>query len=135
MAMPSASDAAAKWQQNTAGATSRYQAGVKAVTVAPGQAAARQANLWLAKVTASRDKWASNTSRVTLAEWQEAAANKGAARLASGVQAAQPRYEQALSKLLPYIGSAVGALPQRGDLEANIGRMTAFVRKMAAYKG
>lgn len=133
MAMPTATDAAAKWVQNTSGAVSRYQAGVKAVTVSPGQLAARQADLWLRNVTAAKAKFAANSAKLSLADWQDAAANKGGARLASGVQAAQANYEQALSKLLPYIASAVSGLPQRGDLEANINRMTSFVRKMAQY--
>ncbi len=133
MAMPTAADAAAKWATNTGASVQRYQDGVKAVTVAPGQAAARNADLWLRNVTAAKAKFAANASKVSLAEWQDAAANKGGARLASGVQAAQPNYEQALGKLLPYIASATSALPQRGDLEANINRMTSFVRKMAQY--
>lgn len=135
MVMPTATDAAQRWAQNTAGATQRYSDGVKAVTVSPGQAAARQADLWLRQVTAAKAKFAANSAKVGLAEWQNAAVTKGAARLASGVQAAQPNYEQALAKLLPYIGSAVGSLPARGDLEANINRMTAFVRKMSQYPG
>lgn len=133
MAMPTPSDAAARWVQNTSAAVGRYQDGVKAVTVSPGQAAARQADLWLRNTTAAKSKFAANSAKVGLAEWQDATANKGGQRLAGGVQAAQGNYEQALGKLLPYIGSAVSSLPQRGDLEANITRMTAFVRKMSQY--
>lgn len=133
MVMPSANDVAAKWAQNTGSAVGRYQAGVKAVTVSPGQAAARSADLWLQKVTASKQKFAANAAKVSLADWQNAAAEKGGARLASGVQAAQPTYEQAMGKLLPFIASATSSLPQRGDLEANINRMTSFVRKMSTY--
>lgn len=133
MAMPTASDAAARWVQQTGGATQRYTDGVKAVTVAPGQAAARQSELWARNTVAAKSKFATNSAKVSLAEWQDAAANKGAARLASGVTAAQGKYEAALGKLLPYIGSAVAGLPARGDLEANINRMTSFVRKMSQY--
>jgi len=133
MAMPTPSDAAARWVQNTGAAVGRYQDGVKAVTVSPGQAAARQADLWLRNTTAAKPKFAANSAKVSLAEWQEAASTKGGQRLAAGVQAAQGNYEQALGKLLPYIASATSSLPQRGDLEANISRMTAFVRKMSQY--
>lgn len=135
MAMPTASEAAQRWATNTAGAVQRYTDGVKSVTVSPGQAAARQADVWLAKVTAAKQKFATNAAKVSLAEWQDKTANKGAQRLASGVQAAQGNYEQALGKLLPYIGNLVNSLPRRGDLEANIGRMTAMVRGMAKYQG
>ncbi len=135
MAMPTPADAAARWVQNTGGATQRYTDGVNAVTVSPGQAAARQADLWAANVAAAKNKFAANSAKVSLEAWKTATVNKGAQRLASGVQAAQGNYEQALGKLLPYISSAVSSLPQRGNLEANIGRMTAFVRKMAQYNG
>lgn len=133
MAMPTAADAAARWVQNTGGAVQRYTDGVKSVTVSPGQAAARQADLWARNTAAARNKFAANSAKVTLSDWQNATVTKGGQRLASGVQAAQGNYEQALSKLLPYIESARGSLPARGDIEANITRMTSFVRKMAQY--
>lgn len=133
MAMPSASDVAAKWAQNTGAATAAYTAGVQAVTVSPGQAAARQAALWARNVAAAQQKFAANSSKVTLADWQAAAAGKGAQRLAGGVQAAQGKYEQQMGKLLPHIAATVASLPARGDLEANITRMTSFVRKMSTY--
>jgi len=135
MAMPTPQEAAARWVQNTGGATQRYTDGVNAVTVSPGQAAARQADLWAANVAAAKAKFAANSAKVSLDQWKTATVNKGAQRLASGVQAAQGNYEAALGKLLPYISSAVSSLPQRGNLEANIGRMTSFVRKMAQYNG
>jgi hypothetical protein len=134
MAMPTAAEAAQRWVQNTSGAGQRYTDGVKAVTVSPGVLAARSKDLWLRNTTAAVNKFATNAGRVTLQDWQEAAATKGAARLASGVQAAQGAYEGALSKLLPFIAQTVNALPARGDLEANVNRMTAFVRGMAKYQ-
>lgn len=133
MAMPTAQEAAQRWVQNTSGATQRYTDGVNAVTTSPGQAAARQADLWAANVAAAKQKFAANSAKVSLDQWKTAAVQKGAQRLASGVQAAQGNYEQALGKLLPYIASAVQGLPARGNLEANINRMTGFVRKMAQY--
>lgn len=135
MPMPTPQEAAARWVQNTGGATQRYTDGVNAVTVSPGQAAARQADLWAANVAAAKSKFAANSAKVSLDQWKTATVNKGAQRLSSGVQAAQGNYEAALGKLLPYISSAVSSLPQRGNLEANIGRMTSFVRKMANYNG
>jgi len=133
MAMPTAQEAAQRWVTATSGATQRYTDGVNAVTVSPGQAAARQADLWAANVAAAKAKFAANSARVSLDQWKTAAVNKGAQRLASGVQAAQDDYTAAMTKLLPFISSAVQGLPARGNLEANINRMTSFVRKMASY--
>lgn len=133
MAMPTAQDAAARWVQNTSGATERYKAGVNAVTVSPGVLAARAVDLWASNTIAAKPKFAANSAKVSAESWKAATAGKGADRLASGVQAAQGNYTAALEKLLPYIGSAVSGLPARGGLEANITRMTQFVRKMSQY--
>lgn len=135
MAMPSATEVAQRWAQRTGAATDAYTAGVNAVTVSPGAAAARQANVWAANVAAAKAKFAAASARVTLQDWQAAATGKGAARLASGVQAAQSKYEASMTKLLPYVAQAVSSLPARGSLEDNINRMTTFVRTMSKYSG
>lgn len=135
MAMRDPSQVAAKWAQNTGNATQAYTDGVKAVTVAPGQLAARSADLWATNVVQAKPRFATNSAKVTLAEWQDAAANKGAARLASGVSAAQPKFEQQIGKVLQHIDAGVRSLPARGTLDQNINRMTQFVRHMSNYKG
>lgn len=135
MAMPTAAEAAARWVQQTGSATDAYTRGVNSVTVSPGAAAARQANVWANNVAAAKAKFAANSAKVSLQDWQAAATGKGAARLASGVQAAQPKMEQALAKLLPYVAQTVSSLPARGGLEDNITRMTTFVRQMSKYQG
>jgi hypothetical protein len=134
MAMPTAEEAASKWASNLGASTQRIQAGVQAVTVAPGQAAARQKALWVQNVAASQNKWAANVAAVPLATWQDATVNKGIPRIASGATAAQPKMQSFMGRLLPYIGNQVNSLPQRGDLEANINRMNTFVRGMAKFK-
>jgi|SRR5690348_614483 len=134
MAMPSAQEAAQKWATNLPAAQQRYIAGVNAVTVSPGQLAARASALWAANTAAAQPKFARNSAAVTLQSWQEATANKGAQRLASGAQAAQSKVEQVFSKLFPAIQSAVTSLPPRGDLEANINRSASFARAMNKWK-
>lgn len=133
MAIPTAEEAAAKWASNLGASTSRIQAGVQAVTVAPGQSAARQKALWVQKVAASQNKWATNVAAVSLASWQNDTINKGIPRIASGATAAQPKMQQFMGRLLPYISNQVNALPARGDLEQNINRMTTFVRGMSKF--
>lgn len=133
MAMPTAAEAAAKWATNLPAAQQRYVNGVNAVTVAPGALAARAAPLWAANTAAAQTKFARNSAAVSLQSWQQAAATKGAQRLSSGAQAAQPKVEAAFAKLFPAIQSAVQGLPARGDLEANIARSAQFARAMAKY--
>lgn len=124
---------AAKWAQNLGGATQRVSEGVQAVTVAPGQAAARQKQVWTQNVVNAADKWAANTAAVPLQDWQSAMVTKGVPRIASGAQAAQGKYSAFMGQLLPHIATLRSQLPPRGDLEANINRMTSFTRGMAKF--
>lgn len=131
MAKVTPDQAAAKWAQRSAAATEDVKTGVMNVTEAPGKAAARQKDLWLQRISASADKWARRVSSVTLSEWQDAMINKGAARVGTGASAAQSKMANAMTQLLPKIDSIVAALPPRGDLGANISRMTQFVTQMS----
>jgi len=133
MAMPNAADAAAKWAQNFGSSSQRWADGVNAVTVAPGQLAARQADVWANNTVAAKAKFAANSQSVSLQEWQSTTVTKGQGRLASGAQAAQSKVAEVYGKLFPFISSAVNSLPPRGDLEANINRSAAFARKMATF--
>jgi hypothetical protein len=132
--MPTASDAAQRWSQNFGASGTRWAAGVNAVTVAPGQLAARAKQLWAANTAAAIDRFAANSARVTLQDWQQQTITKGQPRLASGAQAAQPKVEAVFAKLFPFIQNAVNGLPPRGDIEANINRAAQFARAMHGYK-
>jgi hypothetical protein len=132
--MPSASTAAATWAQNFGASGTKWAAGVNSVTVAPGQLAARAKQLWLTNTTAAVDRFAANSAKVTLQDWQATTVAKGQPRLASGAQAAVPKVEAAFAKLFPAIQNAVNALPPRGDIEQNINRAGQFARAMHSYK-
>lgn len=134
MAMPTAAEAAAKWATNLPAAQQRYIDGVNSVTVSPGALAARAAPTWAANTAAAQTKFARNSAAVTLQTWQQQTTTKGAQRLSSGAQAAQPKVETAFAKLFPAIQSAVSSLPARGDIEANIARSAQFARTMNKYK-
>lgn len=133
MAMPTPQEAAAKWAQALPAAQQRYVNGINSVTIAPGQLAARAAPTWAANTAAAQSKFARNSAAVSLQDWQQAAAGKGAQRLASGAQAAQPKMEAALTRLFPAITAAVNGLPPRGDIEANINRSAQFARAMNKF--
>lgn len=125
---------AAKWSQGLASAGQRIADGVNGVTVAPGAAAARQKDVWAANTAASRDKWATNTAKVSVQDWRDAMITKGVPRIASGATAAQPKFAAFMGKLMPYIATQKQSLPARGNLDANIARMTAFARGMSQFK-
>ena len=124
---------AAKWAQNLGQATTAITDGVSRVSVAPGQAAARQKALWIQKLNASQDKWASRVAAVSLNDWQTAMTTKGIPRIASGATAAEPKFAQFMSKLIPFQESLKNSLPARGTTEQNINRMVAFVQGMTKF--
>ncbi len=129
-----AQQAAQDWAAHLAASTDKITRGVQSVTTSPGTAAARQKAAYLANVQAAGDKWASRVSAVSTAEWQQAVQTKGIPRIAGGAQAAQPKFEQFMAQLIPFVESAKGSLQARGGLEQNIARMTAFTRAMAGFK-
>lgn len=128
-------DIAQNWATRLAQSGDKITKGVQAVTVAPGQAAARQADVWANNTVASKDKWRSRVANVTLQEWQAAIVNKGVPRIASGAQASQGKFADFMTRLLPHIDSVKGTLPARGTLDQNIDRMVRFSRGMAQFKG
>lgn len=133
MTSQTADQIAAKWAQNLSGATASITAGVQGVSTAPGQAAARNKAQYLAGVQAKADKWAQNTAAVSLSEWQQAFITKGIPRIASGATAAQPKMTTFMAKLLPYQKAGISQLPQRGNLQQNTQRATAWINYMANF--
>lgn len=125
---------AAQWASRLAASGQRITDGVNAVTVAPGQAAARQKAVWQQNTANAADKWASRVASVPLSDWQQAMTAKGVQRIGTGAQAAQPKFAQFMGQLLPHIAQVQGTLPPRGDLSANIQRMVQFTQGMAKFQ-
>lgn len=139
MTMPSPATAATNWANGMSNATAKITAGVNAVSVAPTQLAAQAANRMLAGIQAavSSGKWQARLQAVTLQDWQQAMLNKGVPRVASGAQAAKPKFQTFLQQFLPYLQTGVqqmNAQQPRGDLEANIARATFMMRYNASFK-
>ena len=125
---------ATNWANRLAASTQKITDGINGVTVAPGQAAARQADAWANNTVAAKPKWQANVAKVSLQEWQQAAISKGVARIAGGAQAAEPKFAAFMGQLLPHIDRTKASLPARGNLDQNINRMVAFSRGMATFK-
>lgn len=121
--------AAQNWVNGMQTAGSKMTAGVNNVTVAPGQAAARQSQVWAQNTAASVNKYAKNVAAVSLSEWQQAVITKGIPRVASGASAAQGKMANAMTQILPQIASIVSALPPRGTVEQNIQRAVTYMQK------
>lgn len=110
--LPNAADIAAKQVQRVSASTSAYTAGVQRVTVAPGQQAAAASQKYLNGVQANVNKWKANVAAVSLQDWAKAATEKGAARLGSGIMAAQGKIQSFWNDFLPYLGNGMAQIQQ-----------------------
>lgn len=129
--------AATKWAGNLANAanTGAVAAGVARVTVAPGQAAARQKAVWAANVAAAQDRWATNVGAVSLPSWQQAMTEKAVPRIAQGAAGAESKMASFLTKLAPVINNAVQSAPQRGSFQQNLQRANYVATQLHNAKG
>jgi len=130
----SADQAAADWVSGISAKTAKMQANVQAVTVAPGQLAARQKAVYVQNVQARADHWAARVGRVSLQEWQNAMITKGIPRVATGASAAQAKMTAVFAQLLPFIERGKSSLPQRGTFEQNKNRAMAWMDYMHGFK-
>lgn len=135
MARTDPNAAAAKWQSRLSAATNDIKSGVEGVTVSPGVAAARQADVWIARVTASKEKWRRNVGAVSLADWQSKMINVGIPRISQGASANQPKMANFLAAFLPHVAQGVAAVRQmpNATLEDRINRATAMIRHNAKF--
>lgn len=125
--------AAQKWATAMGAAGASYTDGVNRVNTAPGQAAARQVNTYVARVQERAAVWATNVAAVSLQEWQQRTVTKGAPRLGTGASAAQPKFQTFMTSLLQYEQAGLGQLPARGDFGANQQRMIAWSNYMHGF--
>lgn len=127
---------AQKWTTNLSAAGPSIQAGVNAVTQAPGAAAARQRQVYVQRVAERADHWAARVASVSLQDWQQATLDKGLPRVASGAQAAQPKMESFMREFLPHVervSTQVRAMP-KGGVENGIARAVAQIRGNAQFR-
>lgn len=128
---------AAKWKTNFGNASQAITDGVNAVTVAPGQAAAMKKSKWLARVTASADKWAKNVSAVTLEQWKSQMLTIGLQRLATGAQTGEPKVTAFMTSFLAYLDrnkATIDAMPT-DTIDQALAKANAQARYNAAYPG
>lgn len=128
--------AAKKWQERLAASTAEIEQGVARVKEAPGMAAARQVNKYLAGVQASAAKWRNNVSKVSLQDWQDSMKTIGIPRIASGAAAKVGKVEAFQSEVQPHIEKVkaeVDAMPS-DNLAQRIQRATKMMEGMAKFE-
>lgn len=129
---------AEKHARRTTAAIPDMVRGVENVTEAPGAKAAKKADKMLANITAAiqSGKWAKKVGAVTLDQWKASMREKGAQRLAQGIEAGKSKMEAFAAELLPFqndLSKKVSTMPDL-TLEDSIARATAWMRGMASFR-
>lgn len=136
MADPNA--ATQKWARNMTGSVPTIKAGVMAVRESPMAKAADRADYYAQRVqeAVNSGKFQAALRAVSLGDWQQATAEKGTSRIASGVQLAIPKVQAFQAQLQPYAESVkrqIAAMPKGGPAEADA-RMLAAVNLMRQFR-
>jgi len=117
MSMPTADEAAQKWAKNLGASTTSITNGVNRVDRSPMEKAAAKVNEYVAGVqeAAASGKWARGLRRTTLESWKEAMLKKGLNRIASGANAAIPKYQSFASQFFPYLSTGMAQVASMPD--------------------
>lgn len=134
--LPTPQEIASKQITNVSASTDAYRKGIQRVTVAPGAAAAAKRDKYLNGVTSNVDKWAANVSKVTLQQWSQAALDKGANRLGTGISAARDKITAFWTDFLPYLSnvqSQVAAMPS-DTFEQRVQKMVSNAQQLHNFR-
>lgn len=136
-AIPSAADAAAKWQRNASNAAGDYAAGIQRVTENPLEKAARAADTWQMAVSDQRakTKFARKLRAYPFEQWKSIASQFGQQRYSQGVQSKQAQFEAAIGPVLAFeanLQNQVKQLPN-ATLADRRARMNAWFDGMSNF--
>jgi hypothetical protein len=115
-----------------------YKNGVLGVKKAPTQSAAEAVDRWFQGLTKSYNdgSFVDGCNAVSLADWAEKTAGKGAMNYGPGLQAAQgliADFHAQRDQAQKSIDAELNATP-RGDLQTNIQRMVIQATRMSEFK-
>lgn len=137
MPIISPSEAAEKHNRRTKASIEDYKSGVSRVTESPTAKAAASEDKWKAGVerAAQKGKFKSGLLRVSLDEWKRKTLNKGAGRIASGVDEARGKVESFFQDFLPHVEqlqTKLAGMPSN-TIEDSIARATESIRHNASF--
>lgn len=133
MALKPVNVTTAKWLSGYQGSSQAMTDGANAVQTAPGVLAAAQKQKWLAKLTASADKWATRVANVSLTDWRTAYTGLGIQRGMAGAAAKQQNYTNFYTQYYAFLQSTlpqIQAMPT-ANLQQSIAKMVAMVTASA----
>lgn len=136
MARVTPQQAAEKYRQRTAVATSDWVNGINRVQTSPGQAAAAAKDKWAQNTAAAKDRFATNAAKVDVNAWKAAATAKQS-RYQQGTDVGAGKMQTFMAAFLPaqdQVTSAVRGMPSTTP-EQREQRAIAQMRGTRALKG
>ena len=126
------------WKSKTKNATEKYKRGIQATAVHPGEEAAKNIDKMRQNFNNAIDSGKTEKALrgYSKADWQKMAVEKGAGRIAAGVEGASDKMQTFFSWLEGAMNPIMAQVHQMPSLtlDNNIERMTTMVRGMAAKK-
>lgn len=133
-----ASEISDKHAKRTIAAIPEFTAGVAGVTESPTAKAAASQDKWLAGIqkAAEMGRFKSGLERVSLDEWKRKTLNKGAGRIAAGVEESKGKVTDFFEDFLPHLEVLDRKLKDMPSvtLEDSIARATAAIRHNAEFR-
>lgn len=130
--------AAEKWARRLKAAGEDIRNGVQNVTVAPSQQAIKKKDKMKAKLVEALDKgvWEKQLGKYDLESWKRDMTEKAIGRIPAGVDSAQPKMNDFMSKLLPAVNNAVQKIQSMPDVtvEDSVNRVSTYIREMSKFK-
>ena len=134
--MKTAQQAAANWAGSAGRAATNYSEGVNGYSGDWAGATTRQQATMVTNWTQaiSSGRWANGVNATGTAGWKSATTAK-TSNYTTGFQAGAQKQSVAIGKIMNFLGSAVPALPPRGDINANLARANALALALHQQKG
>ena len=134
--MKTAAQAAAAWAGSAGRAATNYGEGVNSYSGDWAGATTRQQSVmqtnWQQAVSSGR--WANGVNATGTQGWKSATQAK-TSNYTTGFSAGAAKQSVAIGKIMNFLGSAVPALPPRGDINANLQRANALALALHQQKG
>lgn len=134
--MKTAAQAAANWSGSAGRAATNYTEGVNNYSGDWAGATTRQQSAMVTNWTqaVSSGRWANGVNSTGTSGWKQATQAK-TTNYTTGFQAGAQKQQVAIGKIMNFLGSAVPALPPRGDINANLARSNALALALHQQKG
>lgn len=129
----SPAEATAKWKEAISRVPAAYKKGVESTTNFVEKAVAAE-DVWAQRVqeAAAKQARAAGLRKISDADWKNAAANKGAARIGTGMAAAESKFNRGITEVISVL-QGTSLPPRTADPIQNVERVKAVVEAMVSH--